>query len=232
MSILSDFFSMSMRMLRQRMGMRRELRRAVARFPVLAGLPDAIFESWKQLADPYHEYVSQVSPPVWAVSPQTAALMHALCVLLEPKTALDLGSGFSSFVLRRYSRDSSHPCVVHSVDDDPRWLDQTRNYLAAHGLSTDGIFLWPAFQARAPAHYDLVLHDMGRMNVRLETLPRVLDLPAPDGLLVLDDLHKQEYSPGAFDHCHRAGFEVCMLRSATLDVIGRYAGLVYRPRDD
>ena len=203
MSILSDFVSMSMRMLQQRMGMRRELRRATARFPALAGLPDAIFESWKQLADPYQEYISQVSPPVWAVSPQTAALMHALCVLLKPKTALDLGSGFSSFVLRRYSRDASNPCTVHSVDDDPRWLDRTRHYLAARNLQTDGMFLWPVFQAQAAAHYDFVLHDMGRMNLRLEAVPRVLDLVAPDGLLVLDDLQKQEYAHGANEQCQQ-----------------------------
>ena len=71
---------------------------------------------------------------------------------------------------------------------------------------------------------------MGRMNVRLEALPFVLDLPAPNGLLVLDDLHKPEYAPSAIEQCHRAGFEVCVLRIVTLDVIGRYAGLVYRPR--
>lgn len=211
------------------MGMRRELRRAVARFPALAGLPDAIFESWKDFAEPYREYVTDVSAPVWAVSPQTAALIHALCILLKPRTVLDLGSGFSSFVFRRYSRVASDPCTVHSVDDDPRWLERTREYLTTHNLPTDGIFLWPAFQARVAAHYDLVLHDMGRMTVRLETLPRVLDFIAPDGLLVLDDLHKPEYASAAIEHCRRAGFEICALRTTTLDLIGRYAGLGFRP---
>lgn len=230
MSILSSLIGTSLRALRQRREMRREIKPVAARFPALAALPEAIARSWGPLAAPYQEYVESVSGPVWAVSPQTAALLHALCTLLMPKRVLDLGSGFSSFVLRRHARDIAGSCTVHSVDDDAQWLDQTRAFLSAHELPAGDIFLWTEFQKQAAARYDLVLHDMGRMNTRLETLPRVLALVATEGLVVLDDMHKPEYGPDATQRCRDAGFEVCNLRAATLDSFGRYAGLGFRPR--
>lgn len=230
MSILSSVIKKTLRTLQHKGEMRHELKRVIDRFPALAGLPEASSISWRLLTEPYEEYVAGVSSPVWAVSPQTAALVHGLCTLLKPKMVLDLGSGFSSFALRRYSRDATDPCTVHSIDDDVQWLKQTWEFLVAHGLQTDGMFLWDAFQERAAPHYDLILHDMGRMNVRLETLPRVLDLTATDGLVVLDDMHKPEYAPEAIERCRGAGFEVCGLRAMTLDVMGRYAAVSFRPR--
>jgi hypothetical protein len=114
--------------------MRREIKPLAARFSALASLPEAFASSWEPLAAPYQEYVETVSNPAMALSPHTAALLYALCTLLVPKRALDLGSGFSSFVLRRYARDTAGSCIVHSVDDDAQWMDQTRAFLSAHEL--------------------------------------------------------------------------------------------------
>ncbi len=222
MSVFSGVIKEAFRALRRRGQLGAELRRLTARYPDLAALPQTVAASHRLFAELYEEYVTSISSPAWAVSLQTAALLHAVCMLLKPRTVLDLGSGFSSFAFRRYARDATASCIVHSVDEDAQWLGRTRGFLAAHNLQTDGMFLWTAFEEGA-ARYDLILHDMGRMKLRLEALPRALALSARDGLLVLDDMHRPEYAMGVVEHCHRAGFDLCSLRAFTLDRFGRYA---------
>jgi predicted O-methyltransferase YrrM len=227
MSLLSNLASNALLALRRVREGREELRAVTARYPVLGGLPSAVAEAGRRLAPTYEDYVTSVSSPVWAVSLQTAALADALCALLRPRAVLDLGSGFSSFVLRR-QRAGAGGGTVHSVDDDPQWLERTRGFLEARGVSSDGMFLWPAFAAAPPQSYDLVLHDMGRMALRLEALPAVLSLVSANGLLVLDDMHKPEYAPGALARCRESGFEHCSLRTLTLDGFGRHASVAFR----
>ena len=67
--------------------------------------------------------------------------MH-ICQVLAPARVLDLGSGFSSLALRHYAASAAHAVRVVSVDDDPRWLDTTRDYLEAHGHSEGELRLW------------------------------------------------------------------------------------------
>jgi hypothetical protein len=52
------------------------------------------------------------------------------------KRLLDLGSGFSSYVLRAYAAGVPG-AVGWSVDDDPAWLEKTRAFLVSEGLSTE-----------------------------------------------------------------------------------------------
>lgn len=204
-----------------------ELRPLCARFPVLAGLAEAASASRGQLAEPYGSYVARVSSPQWAISLQTAAVLHALCTLLRPERALDLGSGFSSFTLRGCAREGA---VVHSVDEDPQWLARTRDFLAGNRLRIEDLYVWSEFEERAGEPYDLILHDMGRLELRLAALPRALALAAADGIVILDDMHEPEYAARAVACCQDAGFEICSLRALTLDEFGRYAGAAFRPR--
>ena len=203
-----------------------ELRPLRARFPALAGLADAASAGRGQLTEAYGSYVASVSSPQWAISLQTAAVLHGLCTLLRPQRALDLGSGFSSFTLRGCAPEGS---VVHSVDEDPQWLARTRDFLSGNGLRTEGLFVWSEFEGRAGETYDLILHDMGRLELRLAALPRALALAAAEGIVVLDDMHEPEYAARAVACCKGAGFEICSLRALTLDEFGRYAGVAFRP---
>src|SRR3977135_3134813 len=70
---------------------------------VLDDLPRAVAESRRVLEPLYARYVESVSSPVWALSLETAAVVHALCSLTRPDAVLDLGSGFSSAVFRLYA---------------------------------------------------------------------------------------------------------------------------------
>lgn len=233
MSILSSVLNQALRPFRRRAAPlfdAEDFARISTRFPALDAIPEAAAAGSRLLAQPHQQYVSTVSAPEWAVSLQTAALLHGLCTLLQPRAVLDLGSGFSSYTLRRFARDAARPCVVHSVDEDARWLDRTRDFLALHRLAVEGTFTWQGFQARTAERYDLILHDMGRIELRVEALPRALALASDDGLVVLDDMNSPEYARAAGERCRAAGFDLCSLRPITYDSIGRYASLAFRPR--
>ena len=74
--------------------------------------------------------------------------MH-ICRAPTPTRVLDLGSGFSSLALRHYAASAGHAVSVVSVDDNPRWLDTTRDYLEEHGYSAGELRPWSEF-AEAP----------------------------------------------------------------------------------
>jgi hypothetical protein len=57
---------------------------------------------------------------------------------MEAEMVLALGSGFSSYVLRRYAAQDNRG-VVTSVDDSAEWLSVTKNFLLDHGLSTENL---------------------------------------------------------------------------------------------
>src|SRR5262249_9200345 len=136
-----------------------DLARLTARFPALAAIHEAAAAGRRHLAPAHERYTGSVSAAEWAVSLETAALLRGLCVLMKPAAVLDLGSGFSSFVLRDYAREAGERCTVHSVDEDAGWLEKTRGFLASSGFPDEGTFTWSSFRASDRPRYDLVLHD-------------------------------------------------------------------------
>ena len=59
----------------------------------------------------------------------------SICFQQRPRIILDLGSGFSSAVFRLYMAQQNVQTTVYSVDDDPLWLNKTRDSLKANNLS-------------------------------------------------------------------------------------------------
>jgi predicted O-methyltransferase YrrM len=207
-----------------------DLARLRYRIPELRSFESLARESRRELEPCYREYVSNVSTPGMSVSVELAVFLDVLCRLIEPDRILDLGSGFSSFVLRRHlaSRDVGVHSVIWSIDDSPEWLEQTRVYLRRHGLSTENLLTWDVLCRRPPEPFDLVLHDLGRMPVRQTVLEDGLVLCRTGGLLVLDDVHKPAYRAHAARVLKRAGLDYFSLRRLTLDSLGRYSWLAQR----
>jgi predicted O-methyltransferase YrrM len=198
------------------------------------GLLNAEFERGRalaaeQLQPAYEQYVNGVSSSDMAVSWETACLIYALAGVLRPREILDLGSGFSSYVLRTYATTADHECQVTSVDDHRHWLKQTENYLAQHGLPTDRVLHWDDFCQTLPTgRFDLVFHDLGNMDTRAMALPTVLQTLTPTGVLVLDDMHKRRYRQKAERHAESQGWRLLSARTQTLDPIGRYSKIALR----
>jgi predicted O-methyltransferase YrrM len=206
-----------------------DLARLRHRVPGLRAFETLARESRRELEPHYRAYVSSVSTPGMAVSLELAVFLDVLCRLIEPDRILDLGSGFSSFVFRRHpsSTDVRRPSTVWSIDDTPEWLEETRAYLVRQGLSTENVMTWDVLRLRAPAAFDLVLHDLGRMPLRQTVLENVLGLCRIGGFLVLDDVHKGPYRAHAARVLERARLDYFSLRRLTLDPFGRYAWLVH-----
>lgn len=192
-------------------------------FPFLRD--SGVLEEGKVLLEPYYRrYVQHVSVTDMAVSLEAASFLWAMCVGLDPKSILDLGSGFSSFVFRFYAKSRS--TNVWSVDDDPCWLTRTRDYLAAVDVSTDCLILWNALLATKD-EFELVFHDLGSMQFRGRTLRHVLARTAcHSGVLVLDDVHKEEYQVPMRDALANCRCRYLDAKAFTLDGFGRYCGVV------
>jgi len=198
--------------------------------PWFGGIEEGVRTARGELRPLWIEYTTTVSPPVMAASLELCALLLAIARALRPARILDLGSGLSSCVLRRYAAESGTASVV-TVDDDPAWLERTRGFLAAQRVPTGDLHLWEAFAAGTPAPFQLVVHDLGSMAVREATLPRVLGMAAPDGIVILDDLHPKKegaYRDVAPAACRRAGRTLHLLRALTGDSFGRFAGIAIR----
>jgi predicted O-methyltransferase YrrM len=174
----------------------------------------------------YEHYVSRVSLGWMAVSLELAVFLAALCRVLRPGRLVDLGSGFSSFVFRRYQAEAEPPPEVWSVDDSAGWLERTGRFLEGQGLPSANLATWQDFVGQGPGRFDLVLHDLGSLRVRRATLPQALDLVAPGGVAVLDDVHYGSIRRHALRVLRERGLTPHGLGAPTRDCYGRYALLV------
>ena len=196
-----------------------------ARFPFLADYPRAATEADAWIRPHYQDYVSTVSKAAHALSLPTAIFLRVFCRSVKPKSVLDLGSGFSSFVLRTYAEGERAP--VTSVDDNDSWRARTAQFLESRGVAADPLMSWEEFQRAPSARYDLIFHDLGSMGTRRQALPLVLELArASAGVVVLDDLHKTSYHEEVSQLLGQHGYRHYDLRPYTLDDYGRYAWLV------
>ena len=138
----------------------------------------------ERLREAYVDYVKNVSTPVWSISWQLVVYLEKLVRALQPKRVLDLGSGFSSYLLRRFNTE------VTSVDTDLGWLQKTHDFLQHKQVTTEGLYLLKDFQFIGD--YDLILHDLGR--VEIDRLPLFKEIRQHcNGVAIFDDMHTATY---------------------------------------
>jgi predicted O-methyltransferase YrrM len=156
-----------------------------------------------------------------AVSLETAGLLLALCRTQGVCSAIDLGSGFSSYVLHRWA--SEVQAEVVSVDDDPAWLERTRRFLSQQGISAEGLCLWPDIPNRM---FDLVFHDFAVGAKREQTMPVALGVARR--LVVFDDAQHRGHRAAMRSAAADAGAQLFSLRRLTVDARRRYAMLAVK----
>lgn len=179
----------------------------------------------KRFENDYLDYLTRVGHPNHAASLELIATLWLLAEDSGAKRIIDLGSGFTSFILRTYAAE--HPGVeVWSVDDSAEWLERTRSWLGEKGVSTAHLYTWDQLLAQGRHDFDLVLHDMGMMDTRARCLMEAVDLAHEGGLVILDDVHMADYR----DHVAKslAGRTLWSLKRFTRDPITRYAWLLQR----
>ncbi len=173
---------------------------------------------------------------ITALSEQGANL---LCSLWEARAvipdgfrsvrALDIGSGFSSVVLRRLCGRGDVD-VVYTLDTAPKWLQTTLYELEDLELNTEHCLdygLFEQLQSVRMRTFHLLLLDSASTEHRIEVLPIVTKWLAPQGTLVLDDWHMPHYTRHAVPLLNRLGFAITE-HPETKDAHGRFLATAQR----
>lgn len=200
------------------------------RFPQLKRYPELAAEKRKQILPYYQDYISRVSTEDSTISLELTSFLLVMCDVLKPMRILDLGSGFSSFVIRHYMLSASPKPVVWSTDDTKEWLEKTRSFLNYHNYPSENLVDWLSFSESNEEKFDLVLHDLGdspeSMMVRKVNLKPALSFSKQSGVVVLDDVHMPAYRPYAMSVLNSLRLKHYSLRSLTLDKFGRFSQMV------
>lgn len=194
--------------------------------PRLHGIERSIEQATEELHDAYIDYTTTVSSHDHAMSLEAASLLLVLCREFDPEAVLDLGSGFSSYVLRLYCGEAGRPVRCVSVDGDQVWLERTRAFLERLNVTPSELCTWSDFTSRTQEPFSLVVHDLGDLLVRANTLEVAFSATCPGGLLFLDDLHFRDYHRRVYAAISRHGATGFDIRPLTVDESGRYSLLV------
>jgi predicted O-methyltransferase YrrM len=178
-----------------------------------------------KLVDAYRAYCVDVSKRSMALSIETCAYVWWLCDELDARSVCDLGSGFSSYTLRRYAQTIDPPITVASVDDAPMWLRATADFLVRHDMTSAGLHpahVWLTMDDR----YDVIVHDFSGGDVRNAWMWHAAERLNPGGVLVFDDAqnHGHHFEMGAVARHH--GWDLLDGWEQTVDEVGRYAAMV------
>jgi predicted O-methyltransferase YrrM len=171
----------------------------------------------------YDRYVAEISSDAWAVSWESSRYLLQLCHALAPTRVLDLGSGFSSLVLRHYASSAPHAVSVVSVDDDAEWLERTREFLEELGHAGGELRLWSEFVDAPGEPFDLVFHDLASGALRESAMPVVVRSLSPHGVVVFDDAQHLGHRRAAQRAAREAKLATYSLYRSTRDGIGRFA---------
>ena len=175
------------------------------------------------LAPTYGDYVARVSWADHAVSLRTAAVLLQFCESRSPRRLLDTGSGYSSYVLRRYAKESGAEVV--SVDDDAAWMTKTEGFLAEYDLADTGRLLsWEEFREEKDK-FDLIFHDLGTGGTRVASMEWVSYCALPGAAIVFDDIHVPAIRAEARRVSQNLHRRLLSLAGVTHDEINRYAGV-------
>ena len=209
------------------LGRKGERERAVLSMPILGGLVRGSCSIAPEIRAVYLEYTEDVSYEGMPISFESACLLWSLCEALEPARILDMGSGFSSFVFRRYQVTARVKPEIWSVDESAEWLEKTREFLRSHDLSDQDMFTWDDFQVLAPPEFDVILHDLGIMSERPDILERILALTKNEGIVIVDDYQNPIYRAEVDQRLRRYDILTTdSVRWLTLDRFLRYSLLI------
>lgn len=137
--------------------------------------------AWERIVFAYMQYYQEVSPQ--SINLQTANDVFHLLDSVD--SACDLGTGFSSVLLRTYAQHVRHIPIL-SVDDNPDWLKRNMDFVRSIGLRNDSMVLLESINAKHPQQFDLVIHDLGNNALtRITTLP--LAIRMAQKYLIIDD---------------------------------------------
>lgn len=214
--------------------MSQEVSAVLPRPPELPRLPDLhdhlaygskIPDAFEGIDDLRNAYIVQVSTRKdMSMSVHIALMACAMCKALGLKNVLDLGSGFSSAALRRFTEAN-----VCTVDHDAVWLEKSREFARKRADDRGDWLTWDDFLAGSHGPFDLVINDLGGLQRRVDSFEVIWETIRPGGFLIIDDMHKADFRRGMVDALQNVEHVRYDIQRETLDEFKRYAYLVQRP---
>lgn len=188
----------------------------------------SILPYFERLVPAYRQYCTTVSRRSMALSIETCSYLWWLCDVKAASAVADLGSGFSSYVLRRYATESGRTVLVHSVDSDPEWLSRSAQFSVDQGQGGDGFLTGDEWLA-LDATYDVILNDYDKGDVREAFAGHGADRLNPGGVIVFDDAQNQSHLRNMAETCLERDMDLFALVDQTMDEVGRFAMAGARP---
>ena len=172
----------------------------------------------------YKEYCTTVSPRGMAISIETAAYLWWLCDHEEATRVVDLGSGFTSYVLREYAAHAGRDVIVMSVDDNESWLDKTGMFLHSVGHSADGLYLADEWR-NTTGRFDVIIHDFSSGAIREEWMTVAADRLEDGGVIIFDDAQHPEHYRHMCEVARSHSLYLLDVYEQTVDEIRRFAAV-------
>ncbi|OPZ79974.1 MAG: hypothetical protein BWY79_00093 [Actinobacteria bacterium ADurb.Bin444] len=170
------------------------------------------------------QYVTNVSLPQYAVGWEVVESIWRELERVRPATLCDCGSGFTSYLLRLWAKENGGQ--VTSLDTDPDWLAKSKAYAEEKGV---GGGLWKLWDDRSGS-FDFLFYDLGVISVRERMARASLDLVAPNGTWMGDDLHWAGYDHEMAVLAAQQGSKLVM-EPESKDKFGRFAGTIDMPAE-
>ena len=187
-----------------------------------------ILPYFHRLTDTYRDYCLNVSRRGMALAIETCAYAWWLCDIKQARAVCDLGSGFSSHVLRLYADVADYDVVVHSVDSSPEWLEKSRAFCTEQGQSDEGFHTgieWCKLDQR----YDVVINDYDSGAIRDRYAEHGIKRLNAAGAMVFDDAHHPDHHDFMGAVCQKHGLALLDLYHQTRDDVHRFARVGVRP---
>lgn len=171
----------------------------------------------------YVDYCGNVSRRSMAASIETMTYLAYVCQRFRVRDACDLGSGYSSMVLRMFGATRAD-----SVDDSPEWLGRTGDFLEKCGFARDGLYGWKEW-VLAGRSYDLIFVDYSSGLDREMAIRHAPTRLRRGGMLICDDAQHDSHRTVMGETAVEHGLAVLPIRPLTLDEVGRYAAAMVKP---
>lgn len=176
----------------------------------------------KLIKEKHNEYIQTISSAEMAISLELSLLLYQMAITFKPKIVLDFGAGFSSFILRMASKNSTN-FVVYSVDDDKNWLQKTISFLCNNKLSIEHIYSLEEFNSLKDIVFDIVLLDLNFVEIRKNYIHQISEFCAKGGFIIFDDTHKIEYLRIVKEQARKENISLFNFKKCTLDSFNRFA---------
>lgn len=196
-------------------------------FPALFDLEER--HRVREMLEPaYIDYVTNYSTPTMAISLEAATSIGLLVEQLRPRSLLDLGSGYSTFVLALLA---PHESKIVSVDDSGQWLAASERFLTRTLKRSREVRFshWNDFDGAADIWKFIVVDfsDIARRVQCLEQMARNSN-SLISATYYYDDFHKPQMRQVLRKCTNGCDYKLYSLRPVTSDMYGRFGALSWK----